>query len=123
MQRAVALRVAILAFAALLGAARANADATPDRKLDFNRDVRPILSNSCYACHGPDSGKRKGDPPLRLDIKAGLFGDRDGSAPVTPGKPDESLIILRTTSDDPDVHMPPPKSTRPQPTKQQLETL
>src|SRR4051812_34509494 len=123
MQRAVALRVAILAFAALLGAARANADATPDRKLDFNRDVRPILSNSCYACHGPDSGKRKGDPPLRLDVRDGLFGSRDGSFPVVPKDPDNSLIYMRITSDDPDVHMPPPKSNRPQPTAEQIVVI
>ena len=57
--------------------------------------------------------KRKGDPPLRLDTHDGLFGKRDDMAPVMPGKPDDSLIIMRISSDDPDVHMPPPKSTRP----------
>src|SRR5689334_11386108 len=98
----------------------ARAEVSADRKIDFNRDVRPILSNSCFACHGPDSGKRKGDPPLRLDTRNGLFGERDGSFPVVAKDPDNSLIYVRMSSDDPDVHMPPPKSTRPQPTSEQI---
>src|SRR3954453_4911046 len=122
MPRTLAATIFALWLTALFGAG-AFADSPADRKLDFNRDIRPILSNSCYACHGPDSGKRKGDPPLRLDSKDGLFTKREGTAPFEPGDPDNSLALMRITSDDPDVHMPPPKANRPQPTAQQIETL
>src|SRR5690242_11380450 len=52
------------------------------RKIDFNRDIRPILSNNCYFCHGPDKNHRKAD--LRLDTRDGLFGMKDDSYPVVP---------------------------------------
>jgi hypothetical protein len=123
MRQVVAVGIVIAVLAASLCAGRASADSGAARKLDFNRDIRPILSNSCYACHGPDSGKRKGDPPLRLDTNHGLFDSRDGSCPVVPKDPDNSLIYMRISSDDPDVHMPPPKSNRPQPTKEQIALI
>lgn len=83
-------------------------DAAAPRKVDFNRDIRPILSDHCYACHGPDKGRRKAD--LRLDTQAGLFARTDDSTIIVPGKPNESELIERIGSDDPEVHMPPPKS-------------
>ena len=89
----------------------------PDRSgadspaVDFNRDIRPILSESCYQCHGPDANKRKAD--LRLDTRDGLFRSADGSTVVVPGKPDESELWLRITSDDPETRMPPPKAGKP----------
>src|SRR5947209_16585642 len=76
----------------------------------FNRDVRPILSENCYACHGPDSHKRKAD--LRLDKKEGLFTKLDDGTPVVPGKAADSELIRRVTSQDPDVVMPPPKEKK-----------
>src|SRR6188508_3397578 len=72
-------------------------------KIDFNRDVRPILSNKCFACHGPDEKVRKGD--LRLDTRAGAIANA-----VVPGKPEASTLIERITSKDPEVAMPPVKS-------------
>ena len=79
----------------------------PD-KVDFNRDIRPILSDNCYACHGPDAGQRKGD--LRFDTKAGLFSDRkDGRKTLVAGKPDQSEIYRRITNPDPADRMPPTK--------------
>jgi hypothetical protein len=96
---------------------------TPAKPVDFNGDVRPILSNHCYACHGPDGGKRKADPPLRLDTRDGLFGERDGCFPVVPGKPDDSVVMMRVTATDDDVHMPPPKSGKPALTAAEVETL
>jgi hypothetical protein len=76
-------------------------------RVDFNRAVRPILSESCYQCHGPDQNKRKAD--LRLDLREGLFRSADGTTIVVPRKPDESELIARISSNDPEVRMPPPK--------------
>jgi hypothetical protein len=70
---------------------------------DFDRDVRPILSDKCFKCHGPDPEARQAE--LRLDTREGAI-----ESVVVPGKPDESELIARITSDDPDVHMPPPDS-------------
>jgi hypothetical protein len=79
-------------------------------RVEFNRDVRPILSEACFQCHGPDKAKRKGG--LRLDTREGaLAGSDAGGGPViVPGKPDESEVVARITSDDPDEQMPPPDS-------------
>src|SRR5262245_45212659 len=76
--------------------------------VDFNRDIRPILSESCYQGHGPDRTKRKAD--LRLDLRAGLFRSAEGTTVVVPGKPDESELFLRVTDEDDEVRMPPPKA-------------
>jgi Protein of unknown function (DUF1553)/Protein of unknown function (DUF1549)/Planctomycete cytochrome C len=79
-----------------------------DRAIDFNRDIRPILSENCFACHGPDKNKRLGE--LRLDTKDGLLSPRknDLAAAVIPRKPDESELFQRITSDDDELKMPPP---------------
>jgi hypothetical protein len=74
----------------------------------FNRDIRPILCENCFACHGPDSAHRKAG--LRLDMKGGLFDRREHGFAIVPGKPGESLIVRHVTSSDPDELMPPPKS-------------
>lgn len=76
--------------------------------LDFNRDVRPILSENCFACHGFDDKAREAD--LRLDIAEGAFADRDGVVPIKPGHPEESAVWKRITSDDEFEQMPPPDS-------------
>jgi len=77
-------------------------------KLAFNRDIRPILSDKCFACHGPDAAERKGK--LRLDERdAALKGGESGAAFV-PGKPDESEILIRINSTDRDEVMPPLKA-------------
>lgn len=76
-------------------------------EVDFNNDIRPILSNACIACHGPDAEKRKAG--LRLDVREGaLAKTSNGALAVTPGKPDASEIIRRVISSDPDELMPPP---------------
>ncbi len=75
--------------------------------VDFNRDVRPILSDKCFACHGPDEHDRKAG--LRLDTAEGAFGDLGGYAAFVPNDPDESEGWLRIISEDPDEVMPPPK--------------
>lgn len=79
--------------------------------LDFGRDVRPILSDRCFACHGQDSNKREGG--LRLDQRdAALKGGESGPA-IVPGDPDASEIIKRILSDDRTELMPPPKAKKP----------
>ena len=79
-----------------------------EAKLDFNRDVRPILSDNCFACHGFDAKKRKGK--LRLDTAEGATALKDGIQAVKPGEPEASEIIKRILSKDPEEVMPPPES-------------
>src|SRR5437868_8245835 len=77
-------------------------------KIDFARDIRPILSDACFLCHGPDETQRKAE--LRLDIREGAFGELNVGIPFVPGKLAESEAWLRITADDPAQKMPPPKS-------------
>jgi hypothetical protein len=74
-------------------------------RVEFNRDIRPILSDACFRCHGPDRAKRKAD--LRLDLEEGAFADRDGERPIVPGDPDRSELYQRISSADAEEHMPP----------------
>lgn len=72
----------------------------------FNRDVRPIMSDTCFHCHGPDKNSRKGG--LRLDIREeALKPGKSGAIPIVPGKPQESEIIARIFTTDADDLMPP----------------
>lgn len=74
----------------------------------FNRDIRPILAENCYACHGPDQNTRKAR--LRLDLPADALIEHKGGRPIVPGRPDESTVMHRVESVDPDEVMPPPKT-------------
>ncbi|MCB1096708.1 MAG: PSD1 domain-containing protein [Verrucomicrobiae bacterium] len=77
--------------------------------LSFNRDIRSILSENCFACHGMDAKHREAD--LRLDLPEEAFKkDKDGASAIVPGNPDESKIWQRITATDPDDVMPPPES-------------
>ena len=87
----------------------------------FNRDIRPILSDNCFACHGPDEDDRGGD--LRLDVRDEAIADRGGYAAIVPGKPDESEILRRILSHDADEVMPPPRAKKAPLTAAQIETL
>lgn len=71
------------------------------KELEFNRDIRPILSDKCFNCHGPDAGSRKAD--LRLDRR------EDALSVIVPGNPDQSELYLRVVHEDPDERMPPRK--------------
>ena len=94
--------------------------AAADPAPSFTRDIKGILSNRCVRCHGPDAGSRHGggDGGLRLDTFAGATADLGGHAAIVAGKPDESEIIARITSDDPDIVMPPPEAGERLPAKQ-----
>jgi len=82
-------------------------DAMAEEKIDFKRQIRPLISNHCVACHGPDEKERKAD--LRLDTFEGASADLGGYAALVPGKPDESELLLRILSEDDEEVMPPPK--------------
>ncbi|RFC49136.1 MAG: Protein of unknown function DUF1553/DUF1549/Planctomycete cytC [Verrucomicrobia bacterium] len=84
------------------------ADAAGPGPLQFNRDIRPIISEKCFQCHGPDPKKR--DSGLRLDMGEAATADRKGVRAIVPGNPTSSEIIARVTSDDPDEVMPPPSA-------------
>src|SRR5689334_21848029 len=76
--------------------------------IEYDRDIRPILSDNCYQCHGPDGKARKAK--LRLDMKDSAFRVEDGVAIIKPGKSNESELFRRITTQDLDDLMPPPKS-------------
>ena len=76
--------------------------------VDFNQDIRPLLADKCFACHGPDAHERKAD--LRLDTEAGAHADLDGYRAIEPGEPDESELLARILTDDEDDVMPPRKT-------------
>ena len=85
--------------------------------VDFNRDIRPILSDTCFACHGPDDKQRKAG--LRFDTKEGAFAK---TGVIVPGNSASSRLIQRITAKDPDRRMPPPASGHTL-TEKQIELL
>ncbi len=94
-----------LSVQAVLGAGAAAAP------VDFNRDVRRILSENCFSCHGPDSKPRKGGGKvMRLDHAESAYADHGGMRAIVPGKPDQSEAMRRMTTRDADDLMPPPDS-------------
>ncbi len=95
----------------------ASADKTKVKSIDFNREIRPILSDNCFTCHGPDEKQRMAK--LRLDTKDGAFA-KEGV--ITPGNSAQSRLIRRVTSKDPNVVMPPPESGH-KLTEKQIELL
>jgi hypothetical protein len=89
--------------------------------VSFNRDIRPIFSDTCFQCHGPDEAKRKAG--LRLDVRASAIQAAKSSAiPIVPGKPDESEVVKRLTAKDPDDLMPPSRLHK-ELTPAQIETV
>jgi len=89
-------------------------------KLSFNRDIRPILSENCFACHGFDSKKREAE--LRLDTPEGAYTAKDGAFPIKPGDLAKSEVWQRIITTDEDDLMPPPKSHK-KLTQKQKDTL
>jgi len=102
MVRTSELQRALLAAGVFLAAMPGGAaGAALPAKIDFNRDIRPILSQNCCACHGPDASKRKAG--LRFDLKESAFGKaKSGATAVVPGAPVKSDMIRRVTATDPD---------------------
>src|SRR5579872_7165101 len=114
--------LALVALVLSLAQAAIAAD-NPASPINFNRDIKPILSNTCFRCHGPDAKERKGGTDgLRLDQAAGALADLGGYAAIVPGKPDESELIKRVTSEDP-AEMMPPKGAGKRLTAHEIEML
>jgi len=78
-------------------------------EIQFNREIRPLLSDNCYKCHGPDAAAREAG--LRLDSAEGAAAPaKSGKIPVVPGAPELSQLVRRVFSEDPGIQMPPPES-------------
>ena len=106
------LALALLAFCPPAFAAQKDV-----ANIDFNRDIRPILSDHCYACHGPDEHKRKAG--LRLDRQEeALKMLKSGNRAIVPGNALRSTLVQRLSSHDPDEVMPPPDEGKPLPAEQ-----
>ncbi|WP_339908081.1 PSD1 and planctomycete cytochrome C domain-containing protein [Symmachiella dynata] len=113
----------LLIVTAFLGAlVTASPLAAADQKpVDFNRDVRPILSKKCFPCHGPDAGSREGG--LRLDLRDAALGEADsGQRAIVPGNAASSELIARIAADDDSLRMPPAETGDPL-TKSQIDLL
>lgn len=76
----------------------------------YGRDVRPLLSDRCFKCHGGDEQSRMAD--LRLDVRESAVGAREGGPAIVPGHPEQSELLRRVCSSDPNLRMPPPDSTQ-----------
>jgi hypothetical protein len=97
--------ISSLALVIFLGAGQGTA-APP--AVDFNREIRPILAGKCFNCHGADEGSRKAK--LRLDLREEAIKEREGMFSLKPAQPEESEVIRRILSTDPEEVMPPPKT-------------
>ena len=101
--------LALAALTTLIGAQQSPAPRAVASRVDFTRQVRPLLSDRCFRCHGPDASKRKAK--LRLDVREGAFKRLNaGWFVVKPGDPGKSELIRRITTDDIEDMMPPPES-------------
>ena len=103
-----ARRVVLVMSSLLVTWNRAPCLAADTDAVDFSRDIRPILSASCFACHGPDAEAREAD--LRLDDEASATKRHDGAAAIVAGDREKSTVFQRLVTDDPDLLMPPPDS-------------
>ena len=89
--------------------------------VQFNRDIRPLLTDRCFSCHGPDERARKAK--LRLDTYEGATKDLGGYSAIIPGDPENSELILRALHENLDELMPPPKSKIPKLSSSEIKTL
>ena len=105
---------------AILGGVLTTAQAQSSRSVEFNRDIRPILSDNCFVCHGPDNNLRKAN--LRLDQDKGLFDEKEGVRILAPGKPESSELFKRLIHEKRSERMPPAK-TKKELTKGQIELV
>ena len=94
------------------------------KEISFNHDIRPILSNKCFSCHGPDKHERKAE--LRLDLSEGPDGayrEKDGIFALKPGSIDDSELWQRIISEDSEEVMPPPEANKKLLTQEEKELI
>ena len=108
------------AFVAMSAAAFAEPAINRPPAVDFEREVRPILADACFACHGPDAGARQAN--LRLDTREGAFADRGGYQVIVPGSAAGSRLYQRMSHPQEFARMPPPSADR-RPSPEQIETI
>ena len=109
MTRRVLQSLLCLLFVASWSVARVYGQEKPlAANVEFNHDIRPILSNNCFMCHGPDSHQRKAS--LRFDSPDNAYAEHKTGTPIVPGDLIKSQLVKRITSTDPDEQMPPAKS-------------
>ncbi len=101
----------LAAFSRCLSLVAAAADGAAETQIDFDREIQPLLSETCFTCHGPDAEKLQAG--LRLDRKESAFGPlQSGNKALVPGSPEQSELIRRLLSTDPDEVMPPPSEQK-----------
>ena len=107
------MRLAAVALAVVLASVARLPGQTPGDaagRVEFNRDIRPLLSDKCFTCHGPDPARRR--TKLRFDLERDAKQDLGGRSAIVPGDAAKSVLIHRITADDPARRMPPPASGR-----------
>jgi len=112
--------VVLVVLLAAVSLSVAQIASSENKPISFNRDIRPILSDKCYACHGPDAKQRQIN--LRFDKKEGAFVNLNGYDVIVPGSPESSELVWRITNPDESQRMPPPDSKRVL-TQEQIELL
>src|SRR3569833_2205827 len=117
----IALCAAFLVPAIVQAAGKVAHAPAPVPRVDFNRDVRPILAANCFACHGQDPTSRQAN--LRLDLRDGALAARNGKAAIVPGKPENSLLVARVRAGENSPLLMPPPSSGHHLTAEQQETL
>src|SRR5580704_3459083 len=105
----------LIVCAGLAGYAQ-EATQTKTHRVDYNWEVRPILSDNCFRCHGPDAKSRQAG--MRLDQKESAYAQA-----ISPGKPDQSELVNRISSTDPSYRMPPPRASAKGLTEAEIATL
>jgi hypothetical protein len=113
-------RIVTISLCSALSFAVSQVQSTASAEVQFNRDIRPILSDRCFACHGPDRNSKASElTELRLDVRESAV---DYGA-IEPGDADASELLARVSSDDPDERMPPDDSHKPRLNQQEIELL